>query len=166
MCCVKKQLFHFQHDTFILIKYSFINSSCTFSVPFVIWRTFIVSLSLWWFACRISLCWEAPVTPFPRAGATHILCMGSHSHVPQHRCSLRGQSSASYQPLDTPCRAKHVHVCCRSFPYHTARELFQPSKPFLSSKSPLSFYCFCRICGTERWELNTALQVRAYVWFI
>lgn len=42
-CFVKKQLFHFYHYSFILIKYSFINPLCTFSVPFFVWRTFNVS---------------------------------------------------------------------------------------------------------------------------
>lgn len=164
-CCVKKLLFHFQEDTFSLIKDGFINPSCTFSILFIIWHIlcpFFFGAVPAGSACAGKFQWSH----FPKAGAMHVLCAGSHSHAPQCWCSLRAQSSASCRPRDAPCRAKHVHGCCWSFPHLMTQELFQSSKPFLSLKLSLSFYRFCHSYGMEWWELNTTFQVRAYAWFI
>lgn len=59
---------------------------------------------------------------------------------------------------------QNMYMCAAwSFP-HLMRRSF--SKSFLCLKLFLTSYCFCHICRTECWELNTALQVRVYAWFI
>lgn len=92
----------------------------------------------------------------PWSEAMYILCTGSRLHTPQHQCSLRGQNLAPYLPLGAPSRAKHEQECCWSIPHLMAWGLF------LCLKVSLNFYHFCHTCGMERWELNTALQVRTY----